>query len=668
MAVSRAAVHWLDWGLWRDPLLAPRLGVPLSIVSGLIKQPSKTAYIGWGLKSSGRRARTLAKRDHCPCWLLEDGFIRSLGPSNCQSLSLIIDSVGIYYDASRPSLLEALVQRPLGSTEIARARRLIDAWRENRISKYNNARDIEISRLPTSYVLVVDQTAGDASIAGGFGNAAMFNDMLLDALTTYSNSQVVLKLHPEVVAGRKAGHFDIAALSAAYPRVQVIADDIHPAVLLSQSVAVYTVTSQIGFEALLWGKPVHVYGMPFYAGWGLTQDKQARPERRRDVTLEQLVHAALVDYSRYFDPHTGIQCDVEILIDWLGFQRKQRARFPPNLKAYGFSKWKQNFVQDFLAGSEVEFVNTLPPEDRSAYQLVVWGHKHTEELAQQGYASNALRIEDGFIRSVGLGADFIRPLSWVIDPIGIYYDAHRPSELERLLATGEFSTSLINRAANLRNKLVKNGITKYNLGDACRWQRPDGVNKVALVIGQVETDAAIKYGASTIRRNIDLLKAVRQACPNAWLVYKAHPDVVAGLRCQGEDEASAKLWCDEWIGDIPLDGLLSMVDEVHVLSSLAGFEALLRGIPVVTWGQPFYAGWGLTIDAAITPEVAARRTRRLTLDELVAATLILYPTYVSRKTHYFCTPEQIVDELKQWRTEVRSQPLRRLVARVFRKP
>jgi capsular polysaccharide export protein len=75
----------------------------------------------------------------------------------------------------------------------------------------------------------------------------------------------------------------------------------------------------------------------------------------------------------------------------------------------------------------------------------------------------------------------------------------------------------------------------------------------------------------------------------------------------------------------------------------------MRGKKVVTHGMPFYAGWGLTEDAGMTREVAARRDRRLSLEELIAGTLILYPTYVSRETGRFITPEQALDELLTWR-------------------
>ena len=73
-----------------------------------------------------------------------------------------------------------------------------------------------------------------------------------------------------------------------------------------------------------------------------------------------------------------------------------------------------------------------------------------------------------------------------------------------------------------------------------------------------------------------------------------------------------------------LQGLLSEVAEVHTMTSLTGFEALLRGLKVTTYGVPFYAGWGLTTDKATIP---ARRNQCIDLDSLIYATLIAYPRY-----------------------------------------
>jgi len=668
MAETRAVIHWMDWGLWRQSNLSARLGVPISITGGFLRPRESSAYIGWGLKTSGKRARTLASKHGCACWLLEDGFLRSLGGGRDSSWSLVVDDLGIYYDASGPSRLEHLISQPLDARATSRIKQLLTFWRQERLSKYNAARDPDPRSIPKRYVLVVDQTAGDAAIAAGHSSPKSFRTMLSDALENHPDCIVVVKLHPEVVSGVKQGHFDLTALLS-NPRIQLVADESHPALWIANAVAVYTVTSQLGFEALLWAKPVYVYGMPFYAGWGLTMDKLPRPARRKSVSLEQLAHSALIDYPRYFDPETGKACEVETLMEWLALQRRQRQRFAPEVTAFGFSKWKQEFLRDFLAGSNVVLADQIAPYHPHSGPLITWGHKHADKLEKNGYGDNTtLRVEDGFLRSVGLGAELIRPLSWVIDPIGIYYDASRPSLLEEYLETWHFDDTLRARARTLRELIVNAGLTKYNLRRADRWHRPAHARHVILVIGQVETDASICYGANSIRHNIGLLQAVRREHPHAWLLYKPHPDVLAGLRNQGQDEAQALRWCNELV-TAPYETLLQDIDEVHVLTSLAGFEALMRGVPVTTWGQPFYAGWGLTLDRGLSTEVSSRRNRRLDLDELVAATLILYPTYVSRIARRFCSPERAVSELLAWREE-RSPtlPFRRLIAKLSRKP
>lgn len=255
-----------------------------------------------------------------------------------------------------------------------------------------------------------------------------------------------------------------------------------------------------------------------------------------------------------------------------------------------------------------------------------------------------IRVEDGFLRSVGLGADLVKPLSWVLDTRGIYYDATQASDLEYLLLNTAFDAPLLARAAALRARIAASGITKYNVG-LSDWQRPAGRARVILVPGQVESDASLAYGAPQVHRNLELIKAVRAACPDAYIVYKPHPDVVAGLRKGGQNEGEVAGWCDEIVIDCAMGKLLDQVDEVHVLTSLAGFEALLRGKKVTAYGQPFYAGWGLTQDILPIP----RRTRQLQLDELVAAALILYPSYISQNTGKLTTPEDALDELIAWR-------------------
>ncbi|GAP38677.1 capsular polysaccharide export protein, LipB/KpsS family [Piscinibacter sakaiensis] len=295
---------------------------------------------------------------------------------------------------------------------------------------------------------------------------------------------------------------------------------------------------------------------------------------------------------------------------------------------WGFSWRKHRLAAGFLADCRVSRLrDPAGVEPRDAVAL--WGSAAPPPGLPPGVA--LWRLEDGFLRSVGLGADLVRPLSWVVDRLGIYYDAGAPSDLERLLAQEPIDAALRRRAAALREALVAAGLTKYNLGGAAPWRRPAACapgRPVVLVPGQVESDASIRHGAGAVHGNLALLRAVRADRPQAWIVYKPHPDVVAGLRSGRIDGAEERAVYDELVTDAPMAALLEAVDEVQVMTSLAGFEALLRGRPVSTHGAPFYAGWGLTRDLGLPPAVAARRGRMRSLDELVACALLLYPRYV----------------------------------------
>lgn len=328
------------------------------------------------------------------------------------------------------------------------------------------------------------------------------------------------------------------------------------------------------------------------------------------------------------------------------------------IHALGFSPWKRTHLRRFLSGERVRFVSRIDQVPAGA-RVAAWAsgpHREAVSIASERQGSLApIWIEDGFLRSVGLGADLVRPLSWVIDRTGIYYDSTRPSDLENLLQTGDFPAELLARAGALQESLLAAGLTKYNVGPK-KWaglsDQAASRSCIVLVPGQVESDASIRMGAPGIRRNIELLREARQMNPDAWLVYKPHPDVVAGLREAGKDETEAGDLCNEIVTDAPMNQVLECVDIVHVLTSLTGFEALLRGKQVVCHGLPFYAGWGLTRDLWTSP----RRTRRLSLPELVAGALILYPTYVSRISQRPCAVEQAVAELSAWQRTSKAIP------------
>lgn len=336
---------------------------------------------------------------------------------------------------------------------------------------------------------------------------------------------------------------------------------------------------------------------------------------------------------------------------------------------FNITKWKSGFLPNFLgSNAQVDIIAGLDYQAitvaSETTQVLLWSSDLNPELERQ-IAADGLsiwRAEDGFIRSVGLGADGYRPISLVIDSRGIYYDATAPSDLEHILNTNNFSTKEISRAQALRQRLVELGVSKYNVGSAQSFSLPTD-KRLILVPGQVESDASIAKGSPDIKTNGALLRAVREGNPDAFVIYKPHPDVVISGRdgrLQRKDAADDLF--DLEVREASIVDLLTKVDEVHTMTSLTGFEALLRGVKVTTYGLPFYAGWGLTTDRLR----CGRRTRQRTLDELVAATLIAYPRYADPETGRRLTVEEAVDVLARQLAQRRRTPPGVLFFRYYR--
>ncbi|WP_456305767.1 capsular polysaccharide export protein, LipB/KpsS family, partial [Falsiroseomonas oryziterrae] len=275
--------------------------------------------------------------------------------------------------------------------------------------------------------------------------------------------------------------------------------------------------------------------------------------------------------------------------------------------------------------------------------LLAWSASAPDDLRDRAAAAGVdlLWLEDGFLRSAGLGAACRPGASYALDTRGPYFDPSRESDLERLLNTAAFEAPLLARAAALRAAIVERGLTKYNLrGQMPEIAAPAG-RRILLVPGQVEDDASVRRGGGAIRSNLELLRRVRADQPDAFILYKPHPDIEAGFRRGRIPAAALRGLADQVVGGAPMDTLLGRVHAVHTLTSLTGFEALLRGVPVTCWGMPFYAGWRLTEDRVAPP----RPRRALTLDELVAGALILYPRCVDPVTQLPCPPEVLIERL-----------------------
>ncbi|MDG2664436.1 capsular polysaccharide biosynthesis protein, partial [Vibrio parahaemolyticus] len=264
--IEKTQVKCFSRGIKKIPHLAAFIP-ELDIVSS-----SEKAVIGWGFKSTAKKAREYASKNKLPYIALEDGFLRSvgLGVEGASAASLVVDTSGIYYDARQPSDLEKLILKAnqLTAEQLTRARACIGAIKEKRLSKYNVNQSSKFGASPK--VVVIDQTKGDASVEGAMADETRFVVMLKQALVDHPDDTIWLKVHPDVLSGKKQGF--LFPLPVQNERIKICSDAANPWDFLESVSDLYTVSSLMGFEGLMGGVNVHCFGMPFYAGGGLTQD------------------------------------------------------------------------------------------------------------------------------------------------------------------------------------------------------------------------------------------------------------------------------------------------------------------------------------------------------------------------------------------------------------
>ncbi|MXU65240.1 capsular polysaccharide biosynthesis protein [Rhodobacteraceae bacterium KN286] len=643
-------------------------------MAGLDPRPSVQAgpdrpVAVWGRKGPARRGMALAKRAGAPLLTLEDAPLRSVRPDPADpSVGLLIDAGGVHYDPwSGSDLARRLDTVEWDRTSANRAAAAIRMLRAAGLSKYNPVPRGATS-LPRRFVLVVDQKRGDASLRASGGDAALFAAMLAQARADHPGVPVLVRAHP---AG--AGHLDLGSL----PSGVTVDLASNPWDLLDAAEAVYCHSSQLGFEAICAGHRPHVFGLPFYAGRGLTVDHHPDASRlaRRDLTVEALFSGAMLDLPHWVDPVRREACDFESAAEGLRARAEAWWRVERPLLCSGMAPWKRRHVARFLTGQggapRFAAARTgaalAKRAARERRDLAVWASRMPADLpaAAQAAGQRLWRVEDGFLRSVGLGAELRPALSLAFDDLGIYYDPSGPSRLEQLIAArADLSADARARAARLRARIVAAGLSKYNVGDAARPAFDTCGRPRLLVVGQVEDDASVTSGGGAIRTNIALLQAARDAHPDAFILYKPHPDVQAGLRPGAVPPDAVAELANGQLDGLSSPSALAVADHVWTLTSLTGFEALLRGLKVTCLGTPFYAGWGLTDDRG---PACPRRTARPELDGLVHAALIDYPLYFDPATGLACDAETAMDLLVAQRAGAAGQaPGQGVVGRMLR--
>jgi capsular polysaccharide export protein len=368
-----------------------------------------------------------------------------------------------------------------------------------------------------------------------------------------------------------------------------------------------------------------------------------------DPALDRLAASALCAAS-WRDPFTDGPSDIAVVMDLLAMWRTTLDANRPIAAASGMAWWKRAEIRRFLWHPErpLRIVRrpgkALAIAAKAGGAVAIWPSRVSPALIDSARDKGVglVRVEDGFVRSVGLGVDLVPPSSVVVDHSGIHFDPARPSDLETILNDTETSPRMALRAQALRETIVAAGISKYAAGSGAAVPERQFGKRLVLVPAQVEDDMSVLAGGGGLASNLELLRRVRAAEPDAEIWFRPHPDVDAGHRKGAVPDAQVLAYADRIVRGGSMAALLDAVDAVHVLTSLTGFEALMRGREVTCHGTPFYAGWGLTRDLGTIP---ARRTRKLTLDGLVAGVLIAYPRYLDPVTGLPCPPEVLVGRM-----------------------
>lgn len=277
----------------------------------------------------------LAQNYGKPLIICEDGFLRSystwadesLPPEWISGLSYNFSYDGPYYFVPHETALVRLVNSDckIAERELAEARELIALINARRLSKYNHQPDTphSIGNPRRPKVVVIDQSFGDYSIRYGGASERSFETMLQTAVRENPDADIIVKTHPDTKVGARKGYFDHVRTKGHVYRCE---ESLNPHALFENARSVYVVTSGMGFEALLQGKEVRVFGMPFYSGWGLTKDYVVPPLRRRSRSLEEIFYLFYCEFTCYVDPYAKRAGNLRGTIDNLSRMVEERRK------------------------------------------------------------------------------------------------------------------------------------------------------------------------------------------------------------------------------------------------------------------------------------------------------------------------------------------------------
>lgn len=598
-------------------------------------------FVVW--KKHLKKTKQLTSKYKQDILYLEDSPIATMHDKNGKKLQIgyYYSKMGWYYQSNN-NIIESIIKNSnqITDSDIEYVQRCIEKIKNNKITKYNTFHtEKPFSRQENvAPIVVIDQNIDDFAITRNNNCAADFILMYKEALKKGNGRKIYLK-------SSKNGYLKQFAHSS---EVALIDFNVNIHDVLENVEDVYVVCSHVGFEALMHKKNVHCFGYSYYSGFGLTINYKT--QNIYPLSLEKIFYALYIQLSTYIiNDIVKLDIVLEIIaINKKLFYEERDKRF--FIVSTHF--WHRLKFYRFLYSRKLIYISNikaLQTHNLNSNDVVLtWsiGKKQYTNFCQEQNIP-LFRMEDGFIRSVGLGSHFVQGHSFCIDKTNIYFNARRSNDLENELNNTEVLPTEIEQACNLIKIINKNQITKYNLPFDQKMPKEEifmmqqiqkSTKRKILIIGQVANDKSVLHGCLIHSNIYDLLKQTRIKNPDKIIIFKNHPDCVLSFRAGKIQHKNLANYTDYVLEQITIDQVIDIVDEIHTFTSLSGMEGLIRGKEVYCYGSPFYSNWGLTHDVT---EIS-RRLRKRTLEELVYLSYIKYPRYYDHQLNIFVTVFDVI--------------------------
>ena len=310
------------------------------------------------------------------------------------------------------------------------------------------------------------------------------------------------------------------------------------------------------------------------------------------------------------------------------------------LALIGFNQWKYTIVNNYFDERYILCPRLI--YDKFPYLvrlltkgIVCWGCKYDYKDS----LSIAIKeeVEDGFLRSVGLGVEKVMPMSLIVDGSSIHFDRNRVSTIKAMAyRRQQLGEELLRRSERCIAFIKNYDIDKYNISRSPSLIELSKSEEYVLVLGQVDSDASIRYACEVPITSNQLVYLAKMRHPFSKIIYRPHPEVVRELQTDQESFKNLKRICILDDSGSSLTELLRAdeIKKVYTISSLSGMESLFYNKEVYVYGSPFYSGWGLTNDFN-TPFI-----KSVKLSELFYYSYIDYPIYICPFTNDRITVEE----------------------------